>query len=682
MGEAKVILSEIDNSQYVSGSGDVYAGIVVKSPKGDATKPTLVTNTSQLYSRYIGNKIPVGADIGLYSARKYLELGSNLWVRRYVTSSDSMGAAVFPSRVNESDGSVFSEYPKSGFFHSKEDVDSAIGDDNKGIAVYSANPGEWGKDIVVDLIVPAASTVNAKMTAVKKTVGASQVIEGWVLKKVSGGSSESEEGTVVDYSSNQWSYVEPASDSEDGTIEKMALVPVTLSLFRGETKESVESAVWSVKEEGSSSTYETAVSDAYIKMVTEDSNSSYEFYLDSKGTQRLWPVGDSTDNFFVSISPRSGETTDIDNAYVLRVKDVVGNVLESWTVSNSRSAFDGYGNSIFIENVLGGSFYIGAIVLGDSDSDIEMPSSTIRGVRLIKSRGSISVGVEDVGYKQSALNDFSNTETYPLKVLLDGGDSTTAYKKKLIEVAKTRRDCVAVLSTLAQDENSSDPLGAVVNFRKNVLNANSSYATMFTPHVKIYDEDTASYVFISPDAYYAGLLSQTKNNSEIWYPVAGLTRGVLDSALDVSVRFTDGERDLLVDNQINPIRFYSGAGVTIWGNETLQTTASKLQSLHVRMLLCQIEPAIKDSLKSFLFELNDEASWDSMRVAVDSYLDDIVARRGLDSKRVVCDRTNNSANDLDNNRANIDIYIVPTGYLKEIHLNVTIQSNSIAITEA
>lgn len=58
-----------------------------------------------------------------------------------------------------------------------------------------------------------------------------------------------------------------------------------------------------------------------------------------------------------------------------------------------------------------------------------------------------------------------------------------------------------------------------------------------------------------------------------------------------------------------------------------------------------------------------------------------MARRGVTSKTVVCDNTNNTPYDLDNNILNVNVNIVPTGYVKEINLNVTIVSNSVTIIE-
>lgn len=643
MGEAKVILSEVDNSNYISSDGQVYAAICLYTPKGDATKPTLVTNINQLYSRYIGSdKFTLGCDTGLYSARKFLEMGSNLWVTRVCTSNDSMGAVSvsFDSTNVKTATELVSD---STVLHSAEDVADAIADTTKGIAVYSVNPGAWGKNLVIDIVKSMEPT------------------KGHTL---------SEAGEVSVNNTTWASSVYEWSTTTNKPVDATA-VPVTITAFVGN-----KSTLCTITQ--GTVSYEAAVSDCFLKK----DGSVYKLYLDKECTAL---VKASKSGTTVNIEARTGDYTSLDNgdAYIVTVKDSKGNILERAAVSNNRAARDGFGSSIFAETVFGGSTNIGIHV--PSSAPAKLPH-TIRGIVLSNAKGGDTLSAQSattlVGDRIKAIKVFRDKDTYPVKVLLDGGCTSVEYKKALLDIAAERKDCVAVLSTLPEDEKSADPLSAILNFRNNVLVANSSYGALFTPHVKIYDEDTASYVMTPPDAYYAGLLSRTAETSEVWFPVAGLNRGVIDSALDVQVRFTDAERDLLVDNQINPIRFYSGQGITIWGNETLRTVASATQSLHVRMLLSTIEPAMAKALEGLLFEMNDDLTRDTARMMLDSFLDDIVARRGIDAKTVVCDtKTNNMPVDLDNNRMIVDVYITPTGYVKTIKLNVTVQSHSISISD-
>lgn len=682
MGEAKVILSEVDNSNYVSADGQVYAGICLYTPKGDATKPTLVTTVNQLYSRYIGaQKFPQGCDIGLYSARKYLELGSNLWVKRVCTSNDTIGAALIPFTVADN----FEEYPKrkdeieedsesvAEFFHSAEDVADAISDTVEGVAFHTLNPGDWGSEISIDIVRPIESTEKCDFTnsetlpytvAVEKT---SNLIWGDADYNYVTKTKTLEEDSVVTY----------------GELEKADVFPVTITAYNSLGRVTVCKLKSSTGEEIVSS-----VSNCYLKKVEysseEDESSTgkyfYKVFADKGLTTEVIPNAEGDK---IIISARTEDYTSLakGNAYILTVKDADGNILERHIASNVPSDVDGYGKSIYIENVLKNSSNIGVVM----PSDKTPFNLTVRDVKFVRAAGGTTtsdVSAELESARISSAKMFSDKDAYPLTVLLDGGEDSEAYKKTLIELAETRADCVAFLSTRSLDEKSVDPLSAVIDFRKNILNANSSYGALFGPHLKIYDEDTSSYVEMAPDGYMAGLVSRNNETDEIWFPIAGLNRGVLDSALDVSVRFTDAERDMLVDNQVNPIRFYSGQGIVVWGNETLRSVASATQSLHVRLLLITIEPEMAKALEGLLFEMNDDLTRDTARTMLDTYLDDIVARRGIDEKRVVCDtNTNNLPVDIDNNRLIVDVYITPTGYVKTIKLNVTIQSHSISITD-
>ena len=686
MGEAKVILSEVDNSNYVSSDGQVYAGICLYTPKGDATKPTLVTTINQLYSRYIGaQKFPQGCDIGLYSARKFLELGSNLWVKRVCTSYDTIGAALIPYNVTGDDS--FTEYPssESEFFHSAEDVADAISDEVQGVAFHTLNPGEWGKEISIDIVRPVEPTGMVDFTYAEGTPYTVAV--------------EKTSNTL--WGDSDYNYVLSEGENPSGTLEKADVFPVSVTAYAKVIDDVDDDAdnpkyrvtVCKVKNEKGEE-YVASVSDCFLKKVehtpatTADDGDApaktycyYKLYLDKDLKTEILPnaAGDK-----IVISARTEDYTSLakGRAYILTVKDGNGNILERHIASNSPSDVDGFGTSIYIENVLKNSANIGVVMPSSKDAVFNI---TARGVKFNKARGGVMTIESSAGLEAARIASakmFMDKDSYPMTVLLDGGEDSEAFKKTLIEIAETRRDSMAFLSTRSEDEKSVDPLSAVIDFRKSILNANSSYGALFGPHIKIYDEDTSSYVEMAPDGFMAGLVSRSKETGEIWFPIAGLNRGVLDSALDVSVRFTDAERDMLVDNQINPIRFYPGQGIVVWGNETLRSVASATQSLHVRLLLITIEPEMAKALEGLLFEMNDDLTRDTARTILDTYLDDIVARRGIDNKRVVCDtKTNNMPVDIDNNRMIVDVFVTPTGYVKTIKLNVTIQSHSISITD-
>jgi phage tail sheath protein FI len=281
----------------------------------------------------------------------------------------------------------------------------------------------------------------------------------------------------------------------------------------------------------------------------------------------------------------------------------------------------------------------------------------------------------------TAANEFANKAKLNVTLLMDGGRTTPAYQKALDTIAQSRQDCVAILSIPFSDENASDYITAILEYQNDELNLNSSYSAIYSPHLLISDRFNAREIFVSPDGYVAGSISLSSINFEIWFPAAGFKRGILN-VLDTKRRYTDGELDILYDNNINPIRFFPGRGIVVWGQKTLQRRASALDRLNVRLLLIVIEPAIKEFLENFLFDLNEVGVRTIIESQLEDYLETIRARKGITDYDVVVDDTNNSAADVDANRLNVDIFIKPTRSIEEIPVRIVITPTGISFGDA
>ena len=281
----------------------------------------------------------------------------------------------------------------------------------------------------------------------------------------------------------------------------------------------------------------------------------------------------------------------------------------------------------------------------------------------------------------AAANEFANKAAVDVTVLMDGGYTTPAYQIALDTIAQSRQDCVALLSVPFEDQDSSTYMTDIVDYRENELNLNSSYSGLYVPHLQIQDRFNDRQIFVSPDGYVAGSISFADSNFEIWFPAAGFKRGILN-VLDTKRRFSDGELDLLANKGINPIRFFPGRGIVVWGQKTLQARASALDRMNVRLLLIVIEPAIKALLENFLFDLNEPTVRQIIEGQIEDYLETIRAKKGITAYDVVADDSNNSDTDVDNNRLNVDIFIKPTRSIEEIPVRVVITPNNISFGEA
>lgn len=367
------------------------------------------------------------------------------------------------------------------------------------------------------------------------------------------------------------------------------------------------------------------------------------------------------------------------NSFLIEVfhKNNEASPVEEFVCSRVEGAKDGFGLNIFVEDVLESSNYIRGISNPLVEEDTPINDQLTILYMLDGDDGSAVTDTNMIAY----LQNFANSEEIYTTLLMDGGYTTAAYQVAMNTIAVNRKDCVAILSTPYSAEINADPITAIVAYRKTDLNLNSSYSALYTPHIQTTDRFNDRQLWVAPDGYAAAAISETGSNQELWYPVAGFRRGVL-SVEDTRLRFSQGQMDLLYDNQVNPIRFFSGRGIVIWGQKTLSSRPSALDRLNVRLLLVVIEPAIKRVLEDFLFELNDIGTRNIIKALIQSYMDAIQSRRGVEAYSVVCDDTNNTANDVDNNRLIVDLFIRPTRSIEEIKLRVVITSSSITFEEA
>ncbi|MNN93817.1 Phage tail sheath protein [compost metagenome] len=94
-----------------------------------------------------------------------------------------------------------------------------------------------------------------------------------------------------------------------------------------------------------------------------------------------------------------------------------------------------------------------------------------------------------------------------------------------------------------------------------------------------------------------------------------------------------------------------------------------------------IKKAISRSARYQLFELNDFITQALFRNSTDQYLGDIQARRGIYSRNVVCDSSNNTAQVIDANEFVGDVYVKPARSINAIRLNFIAVATGVEFSE-
>jgi len=378
--------------------------------------------------------------------------------------------------------------------------------------------------------------------------------------------------------------------------------------------------------------------------------------------------------------------TDIDSAtyeFTITVyftdADGNDNLVETWTVSRKHQ-IDGYGRQQYLEDAINGfSQYIWVADNTDAANTV-LPAA--QSSVLAFDSGSNGSAVTD-GQVITGWDNFSNPDEVDVRMLLNGGYTSTAVQSKMKTVAEGRKDCMAIFDV---PFSSLTSVTAIVDWRQVTQNFNSSYSTVYAGWVTVYDPYNDVMLNVPPSGYVASAYAYNDYAAEFWYAPAGFNRGILN-VLGVTNIFTEGERDTLYAAQINPIQLFRGQGIVLWGQKTEQTKASALDRVNVRRLLIVIEKTLSVQLRYFLFEPNSFATRFRITAVIEEYMDKLAAAGAFQQEggdrgyRVVCDTTNNTPATIDNNELHVDVKIKPSRAAEYIMLRTVVSKTGASFDE-
>lgn len=169
-----------------------------------------------------------------------------------------------------------------------------------------------------------------------------------------------------------------------------------------------------------------------------------------------------------------------------------------------------------------------------------------------------------------------------------------------------------------------------------------------------------------------------------WFAPAGYQRGVVQNAVNVGfvngegefvpVELSEGQRDVLYDNKINPIAWRPNRGLVVFGQKSRHPVMSAQDRINVVRLINYIRYQAPLLAEPFLFEPNDQETRDTVRVAFERFLSGLVTLRGLYDFAVVVDESNNTPARIDRNELWIDLLIQPVKAIEYIYIPVRIRN--------
>jgi Phage tail sheath C-terminal domain len=198
--------------------------------------------------------------------------------------------------------------------------------------------------------------------------------------------------------------------------------------------------------------------------------------------------------------------------------------------------------------------------------------------------------------------------------------------------------------------------------------------------------DTNGTVVVQPPSHM--MVRTIIHNDQIaypWFAPAGTRRGIVDNALTIgyitaetgkfnTVNVNQGMRDVLYQNEINPITFIPGIGITNFGNKTTTSNTTAMNRINVARLVAYLRAQLETIGKQYLFEPNDQITRNEISNAITSLLNGLVAKRALYDFLVICDLSNNTPSTIDNNELWVDIAIEPVKAIEFIYIPVRIMN--------
>jgi len=216
------------------------------------------------------------------------------------------------------------------------------------------------------------------------------------------------------------------------------------------------------------------------------------------------------------------------------------------------------------------------------------------------------------------------------------------------------------------------------------LASGDAYSAAFYPSCTTTDL-SGNVVVTAPSHMMIRTIIRSDSVSYPWFAPAGLRRGVVDNATQIGyvnavngtfvpLGVNQGLRDTLYSNDVNPITFIPGTGITNFGNHTLQGASTALDRINVARLVAYLRGRLEIIGNQYLFEPNDSITRQSIVNQITSLMTDLVAKRGIYDYLVVCDLTNNTPATIDANELFVDIAIEPVKAIEFIYIPMRIQN--------
>ena len=709
-----IVVKEVDLTiGRVDPTAEGIGAIVGPFEKGPVNEPVLINSEQELLNTF-GS--PYATDNHYETwlvASSYLAYGGSLQV---VRSDDTDLKNAFAGS-----GSA----PK---IRSYEDYVNLGHDENiiPGVTVAAKYPGSWGNgmkvaiiDGLADQILSGFAGLDGLGTGVAVGMGVTQSMVG--RTKIGAGSTEALDGylkgIITEASATQISVKVVEHVSASGTVTQVDYQPGGTYSFAKDGALGIHTAGQTVAFASTTGTTQQDWFDNQTIAVNSNTTISWSTLADRPGTSvYAEDKGARHDEVHVVVFDADGDVTG--NAGTILEKHIALSKASDATYSAGATSYWRKYSAESSEYIFAGGAPAGITTTGftsgtftkASDIGWDQAASGIQfgatGNQLLTLAGGLNYdGTGDLtatgalaastGNLAAGYDLFLNNDDYDINFVLMGGagyerTAAQALASKVINIADTRKDCVAFVSPcrseLLTTSGSGYTVKSAADITQNVLDfyapiPSSSYGVLDSGYKYMYDRfaDTFRYVPLNGDI--AGMCARNDATNFPWFSPAGTARGAVLNAVKLAYNPSQAQRDRLYSARINPVIFTPGGGITLFGDKTALNKSSAFDRINVRRLFIYLEEAIKGAARDVMFEFNDPLTRSSFVNAVEPFLRDVQAKRGIQEFRLICDESNNTAAVIDSNEFVADIFIKPSRSINFVGLTFVATRTGVSFAE-
>ena len=220
-----------------------------------------------------------------------------------------------------------------------------------------------------------------------------------------------------------------------------------------------------------------------------------------------------------------------------------------------------------------------------------------------------------------------------------------------------------------------DSLVTADNLESRVID-NNCVATNF-PNIVM--DDTTNNRKVTVPATVGGLAAIGYNDrvSFPWFAPAGFNRAALSFVTLTQVRVNNDDKDRLTEVKINPIVKFAREGYVIMAQNTLQQAKSALSSMNVKRMILEVKRVVVDIGNHTIFDQISTQTRSELVKQFNAVLGAVQTKAGIEMFKVICDETNNSQADIDANRMNVQIHVVPTRSVEIIAIDFVVTNSGV-----